>query len=553
MLITDRPYVSHILTPFEGTIEQFTKPVNQEGLKGSEKNVIRIQTLGLPKSTADYTKELADKLKELMGDNAVNSHVYLGCIPIDYAGNHVEKSKKMWQQSQSLIMQASNMKQLLDTGLFAMCADQSLRVSVLKELSVALTTAQSSYNMSDSQLQTLFFKLAYWLDNELNRFYDTQETNINFHFPRKAIFIGGPKKHELIYLELLNRLGIDIWIGNTAKTKDQVNEDGSWYVEDYAEQGVIDHALLQNALSVQLVTHQLQQEPIPINRKNVRTQNIEMTYEELANLGQAVVLIQVYGPGDEIIGRGSGVVINDAGLIATNVHVVMKGLKYGVQFENNQEEIITEQIYFLDILNDLAILNLKRKTPYISLKQSDDLRRGQEIVTIGSPLGLMNTISNGIVSGFRSLDGVRFIQITAPISHGSSGGALLDKYGVLVGITSAGFSEGQNLNLAIPVTEVNRLLKLKWLEISEALFGLSSQLKINGIQFIPRLSQDDNKDIVVLLYPTHKDFHAYYRTCVNRGEKCFDKQVKPLLSSVLSKYRINTFDYYFLPVGESDE
>ncbi len=69
------------------------------------------------------------------------------------------------------------------------------------------------------------------------------------------------------------------------------------------------------------------------------------------------------------------------------------------------------------------------------------------------------------------MDGVRFIQITAPISHGSSGGALLDKYGVLVGITSAGFSEGQNLNLAIPVTEVNRLLKEKWLEISEALFG----------------------------------------------------------------------------------
>ncbi len=104
-----------------------------------------------------------------------------------------------------------------------------------------------------------------------------------------------------------------------------------------------------------------------------------MSYEELANLGQAVVLVQVYGPGEEIIGRGSGVVINNSGLIATNVHVVMKGLKYGIQFENNQEEIITEQIYFLDILNDLAILNLKRKTPYISLKQTDDLKGDKKL------------------------------------------------------------------------------------------------------------------------------------------------------------------------------
>ncbi len=94
MLITERPYVSHILKPLEGTIEQFAKPVNQDGLKRFGKNVIRIQTLGLPKSTGDYTKELAEKLKELMSDNAVNSHVYLGCIPIDYSGNHVEKSKK---------------------------------------------------------------------------------------------------------------------------------------------------------------------------------------------------------------------------------------------------------------------------------------------------------------------------------------------------------------------------------------------------------------------------------------------------------------------------
>jgi serine protease Do len=65
---------------------------------------------------------------------------------------------------------------------------------------------------------------------------------------------------------------------------------------------------------------------------------------------------------------------------------------------------------------------------------------------------------DGIVAGFRTLGDEKFIQITAPISPGSSGGALLDRFGCLVGITTAGYLEGQNLNLAVPSSKLILLL-----------------------------------------------------------------------------------------------
>ena len=77
------------------------------------------------------------------------------------------------------------------------------------------------------------------------------------------------------------------------------------------------------------------------------------------------------------------------------------------------------------------------------------LVRGQKVVAIGSPLGLFNTVSDGIISGFRTVGERSMIQFTAPTSHGSSGGALLDLYGNLIGIITAGFDDGQNLNLAV--------------------------------------------------------------------------------------------------------
>jgi serine protease Do len=80
-------------------------------------------------------------------------------------------------------------------------------------------------------------------------------------------------------------------------------------------------------------------------------------------------------------------------------------------------------------------------------------------VAIGNPLSLESTVSNGIVSAIRTLDeaGGKFLQVTAPISPGSSGGPLFDMAGEVVGITTSSFKGGENLNLAIPINDGKKI------------------------------------------------------------------------------------------------
>ena len=89
----------------------------------------------------------------------------------------------------------------------------------------------------------------------------------------------------------------------------------------------------------------------------------------------------------------------------------------------------------------------------IQIFGGDSLNIGEKVYTIGSPLGLKNTISEGVISGFRSNTN-NYIQISAPISHGSSGGAVVNTQGELIGLTSLTIENGQNLNFAIPSNDI---------------------------------------------------------------------------------------------------
>ncbi len=80
-------------------------------------------------------------------------------------------------------------------------------------------------------------------------------------------------------------------------------------------------------------------------------------------------------------------------------------------------------------------------------------------MAIGSPLGLFNSVSDGIISGFRKIDDVDMIQFTAPTSHGSSGGAVLNMFGEVIGISTAGFADGQNINLAVGYQNINNFVR----------------------------------------------------------------------------------------------
>ena len=177
---------------------------------------------------------------------------------------------------------------------------------------------------------------------------------------------------------------------------------------------------------------------------------VEKRFEELAQCASSVVLIAVHDARGEIVGTGSGIMIGADGYILTNHHVIAGGRVYSVRIENDEQVYMTDEIVKYNSVLDLGIIRIDRiLRPLPLYRGNKKLLRGQKVVAIGSPLGLFNSVSDGIISGFRNIQEVEMIQFTAPVSHGSSGGALLNMQGQVIGISTAGIDSGQNINLAV--------------------------------------------------------------------------------------------------------
>ncbi len=168
----------------------------------------------------------------------------------------------------------------------------------------------------------------------------------------------------------------------------------------------------------------------------------------------AVFYIEVYDTPGYAIGSGSGFFLNSSGVAVTNYHVIEDASSAIITLSSNQKEYKVEGVYDYNKEKDWAILKIEGSGfPSLELGDSSSIVGGSSVYAIGSPMGLQNTISEGLISNTnRLLDDIPYIQTTAAISHGSSGGALLNKYGEVIGITSAGFTDGENLGLAIPIS-----------------------------------------------------------------------------------------------------
>jgi tetratricopeptide (TPR) repeat protein len=195
--------------------------------------------------------------------------------------------------------------------------------------------------------------------------------------------------------------------------------------------------------------------------------NAEQIYAKVNN---AVVTIYTYDANGKLLSQGSGIVLNDKGWIVTNYHVYAGAEKLIIK---HKEKIVKHtDIIGLDVEKDILILKITDKSfPAIALGNSDLLKVGQKIYAIGSPLGFENTITEGLISGLRSYEEKKqsFIQISAPISPGSSGGAVVDTKGNLIAVTSMSAKEGQNLNFAIPINEIKKIYKEKGVKPNELL------------------------------------------------------------------------------------
>src|SRR5262249_8384474 len=164
---------------------------------------------------------------------------------------------------------------------------------------------------------------------------------------------------------------------------------------------------------------------------------------------------------------GSGFIIDDQGLVLTNSHVAFGRQSLTVKL--NDGTTVPAKLLGADPLFDIAVLQIttpnEKKLPMVKLADSDRIKVGEEVLALGNPLGLDQSLTRGIISAINRILPPTFfavseplIQVDVPINPGNSGGPLLNHCGEVVGITTATISKAQNIGLVIPINLAKSVL-----------------------------------------------------------------------------------------------
>jgi len=184
------------------------------------------------------------------------------------------------------------------------------------------------------------------------------------------------------------------------------------------------------------------------------------TAQEIAKkaFGSTVLLVMEDANGQPL-SLGSGFVVR-SGEIASNLHVVEGAARGYAKLVGQKTKYDIEGITAVDPERDLVVLKISAVgSPVLPLGNSDGVQVGESVYAVGNPQGLEGTFSQGIVSSVREVGADKLLQITAPISPGSSGGPVLNSTGEVIGVSVATFRGGQNLNFAIPTAYLKVLLE----------------------------------------------------------------------------------------------
>lgn len=219
------------------------------------------------------------------------------------------------------------------------------------------------------------------------------------------------------------------------------------------------------------------QTKVPTDR-NLQKQNLfgndnekpELTAQEIAKIARAsTVYLTTLNANSDVIGYGSGFFIAP-GYIATNFHVIDGSSTIYARVVDKEKWMRVHTVLASDKLHDLAILKVSESDiPILNIVNSDEVEIGEKIYAVGNPKGFLEgTVSDGIISGIRGQGKYKIIQMTAPISPGSSGGPVLNTRAEVIGITAGDYSSQdpkykinrtQNLNVAIPSNYLKDLLR----------------------------------------------------------------------------------------------
>ena len=210
-----------------------------------------------------------------------------------------------------------------------------------------------------------------------------------------------------------------------------------------------------------------------------------LTAEQIyAACSPSVFYIEIFDEYGWSIKTGSGFFLTEDGVAVTNYHVISGAASAIITVSDTGDMYEVLGVYDYSADEDWAVLQIKG-TGFRPLEVGSPEYNvgGATVYAIGSPLGLQNTISAGIISNPHRWDGgVDYIQMSAAISPGSSGGALLNKYGQVIAITSATYTEGQNLNLAIPLTYLENAEVEEYAPLGGSQAGPSGVLTLSDTQ-----------------------------------------------------------------------
>lgn len=198
------------------------------------------------------------------------------------------------------------------------------------------------------------------------------------------------------------------------------------------------------------------------------------TADLVAELKPSIVVITFTGRDGKQEGLGTGFVVSEDGLIATNFHVIGEGRPISVQFADGTKRDVIE-IRASDRQLDLAVVKIDQKgLKPLELGDATKAKDGQPVVAMGNPRGLKHSVVEGIVSGQREIDGRSMLQLAMPIEQGNSGGPLVDRKGKVLGIITLKSLVTDNLGFAISVNSLkpllekpNPVLMSRWLTIGQ--------------------------------------------------------------------------------------
>lgn len=194
--------------------------------------------------------------------------------------------------------------------------------------------------------------------------------------------------------------------------------------------------------------------------RNNGTESIEITvHAKVRRLLTAEEIYKVYAEATvaitsyDAVGNpkvGSGFFI-DSGILVTNYHVIEYANKLEVIDYKGKTYNVTS-IYDYNTKSNLAVLEVTPDNEGVFYRNNANVHTGEDIYTIGSPLEYIGTISEGIISfATRNMDGIKYIQVTAPISKSSGGGPLINQYGEVIGVNTLTVPTAQNINFAVKI------------------------------------------------------------------------------------------------------